>query len=65
MQDHAAGELIVKEAGGIVSDVFGRPLNFGKGRTLKDNKGIVAAYSGVHARVVEAVKEELNQSVKL
>ena len=32
--DHAAGDLIVREAGGEVTDSLGRRLDFGKGRTL-------------------------------
>ncbi|KAK5145629.1 hypothetical protein LTR04_001251 [Oleoguttula sp. CCFEE 6159] len=57
--DHAAGDLIVREAGGEVTDAQGKRLDFGKGRTLKDNKGIVAAPRGVHAQVLEAVKSVL------
>lgn len=35
--DHASGWLLVKEAGGWVGDIWGRPLDFGAGRTLKSN----------------------------
>ena len=58
--DHAAGELIVREAGGQVTDAEGKRLDFGKGRTLKDNKGVVAAPSAVHQQVLEAVKTVLS-----
>ncbi|ETN39320.1 3'(2'),5'-bisphosphate nucleotidase [Cyphellophora europaea CBS 101466] len=57
--DHAAGELIVREAGGEVTDVNGRRLDFSKGRTLTENKGVVAAPKDVHAEVLAAVKEVL------
>ena len=57
--DHAAGDLIVREAGGEVSDAEGQQLDFGKGRTLKDNKGVVAAPKSVHEHVLEAVKSVL------
>lgn len=57
--DHAAGDLIVREAGGEVTDTLGRHLDFSKGRTLLENKGVVAAPSAVHAQVLEAVKEVL------
>lgn len=57
--DHAAGDLIVREAGGIVSDVKGERLDFSVGRTLAKNKGVVAAPKAVHAEVVKAVKEVL------
>ncbi|KAF2130573.1 3(2),5-bisphosphate nucleotidase HAL2 [Dothidotthia symphoricarpi CBS 119687] len=57
--DHAAGVVIVQEAGGEVSDAWGKPLNFSIGRTLKENKGVVAAPKEVFARVIEVVKEVL------
>ena len=57
--DHAAGDVIVREAGGVVSDAEGRRLDFGKGRTLRGNKGVVAAPRRVHGRVVEVVREVL------
>lgn len=57
--DHAAGDLIVREAGGQVTDTLGRRLDFSKGRTLAENKGVVAAPAGVHASVLEVVKEVL------
>jgi 3'(2'), 5'-bisphosphate nucleotidase len=57
--DHAAGDLIVREAGGMVTDIKGKRLDFGKGRTLVDNKGVVAASSAIHAQVLEAVMEVL------
>ncbi|KAF8316387.1 3(2),5-bisphosphate nucleotidase HAL2 [Clavulina sp. PMI_390] len=54
--DHAAGNVIVTEAGGIVTDSYGAPLDFGLGRTLGENKGIIACAPGIHAQVVEAIK---------
>ncbi|MCJ1336397.1 hypothetical protein MMC09_001673 [Bachmanniomyces sp. S44760] len=59
--DHAAGDLIVREAGGEVTDVEGKHLNFGKGRTLVENKGVIAAPKAVHAQVLEAVKSVLSE----
>ncbi|EXJ95163.1 3'(2'),5'-bisphosphate nucleotidase [Capronia coronata CBS 617.96] len=58
--DHAAGDLIVREAGGQVTDVAGNRLNFGLGRTLTENKGVIAAPANVHAQVLKAVQEVLN-----
>ncbi|KAL9024583.1 MAG: hypothetical protein Q9196_006411 [Gyalolechia fulgens] len=57
--DHAAGDLIVREAGGEVTDAEGKRLDFGLGRTLKSNKGVVATPKGVHEIVKKAVKEVL------
>ncbi|CUS13029.1 unnamed protein product [Tuber aestivum] len=57
--DHVAGSLIVEEAGGVVTDTYGNELDFGQGRTLKTNKGIVAALRALHPAVLKAVQEEL------
>ena len=57
--DHAAGDLIVREAGGVVTDAKGKRLDFSKGRTLKDNKGVVAAPKAIHGKVLDAVQEVL------
>ncbi|KAK4696970.1 3'(2'), 5'-bisphosphate nucleotidase, partial [Lecanoromycetidae sp. Uapishka_2] len=57
--DHAAGELIVREAGGHVTDAVGRRLDFSKGRTLTENKGVVAAPKAIHEQVLEAVRSVL------
>ena len=57
--DHAAGDVIVREAGGTVTDAEGKRLDFSKGRTLRENKGIVAAPRAVHGQVLEAVRSVL------
>jgi 3'(2'), 5'-bisphosphate nucleotidase len=54
--DHAAGWLIVTEAGGRVSDVDGRPLDFTTGRRLIANRGIVATAASIHDEVLAAVR---------
>jgi 3'(2'), 5'-bisphosphate nucleotidase len=54
--DHAAGKLIVECAGGTVTDVEGRPLDFSRGRTLETNKGVVATGGRIHAEVLRAVR---------
>ncbi|KAG9838325.1 3'-phosphoadenosine 5'-phosphatase, partial [Aureobasidium melanogenum] len=58
--DHAAGDLIVREAGGEVTDAQGKRLDFSVGRTLKNNKGVVAAPKAIHAKVLEAVTSVLS-----
>jgi 3'(2'), 5'-bisphosphate nucleotidase len=55
--DHAAGSIIVEEAGGIVSDIDGAPLDWGRGRRLEVNRGIIAAPAAIHAEVVRAARE--------
>jgi 3'(2'), 5'-bisphosphate nucleotidase len=54
------GALLVAEAGGVVSDARGRPLDWaaGKGRALAESYGVVAASSAaVHARAIAALAE--------
>lgn len=58
--DHAAGYIIVKEAGGEVTDVSGEDLDFSQGRTLSKNKGVVGTNGELHDLVISAVVEVLN-----
>ena len=53
--DHAAGMLIATEAGAVVTDIAGSPLDFGHGRRLERNRGIVCAAAGVHGKIIETV----------
>jgi HAL2 family 3'(2'),5'-bisphosphate nucleotidase len=55
--DHAAGVLVVQEAGGTVTDVDGRPLDFARGRELAANRGVVVSHGPHHALVVETLLE--------
>ncbi|MCA9707301.1 MAG: 3'(2'),5'-bisphosphate nucleotidase [Myxococcales bacterium] len=54
--DHAAGALVVQEAGGVVTDVDGRPLDFHHGRTLAQNRGVVVSHGPCHAQVLEVLR---------
>src|SRR5262249_16139679 len=53
--DHAAGSLVVECAGGRVTDADGAPLDFTRGATLADNRGIVATCGTIHEEVIAAV----------
>jgi 3'(2'), 5'-bisphosphate nucleotidase len=53
--DHAAGSIVVQQAGGTVTDAFGKPLDFTQGRTLQNNRGIIATNGKTHDQVVNAV----------
>jgi 3'(2'), 5'-bisphosphate nucleotidase len=53
--DHAAGWIVLTEAGGRVSDAEGRPLDFSLGRTLARNRGVIATNGRLHDAVMEAV----------
>jgi 3'(2'), 5'-bisphosphate nucleotidase len=53
--DHAAGVLIVEEAGGTVTDIAGRPLEFSHGRELAVNRGVIVTNGRLHERVLGAL----------
>lgn len=55
--DHAAGALTIEEAGGRVTDVAGRPLDFTRGRELSGNRGVVATNGHLHDRVLSVLRE--------
>jgi 3'(2'), 5'-bisphosphate nucleotidase len=55
--DHAAGALIVTEAGGVVTDIHGRPLEFQHGRELIANRGVIVSNGPLHARLIHAIEE--------
>ena len=57
--DHAAGSLILSEAGGQVSDIEGRPLDFSRGRLLAGNTGVIATNGLLHAAVLAALQESV------
>ena len=56
-QDHAAGSLIVEEAGCVITDSRGQPLDFGRGRTLGQNFGIIAEGREVHGKILAAIQK--------
>jgi 3'(2'), 5'-bisphosphate nucleotidase len=59
--DHAAGSIIIEEAGGKVTDAYGRSLDFSQGRRLEKNQGVVATNGLLHEAVLEAIKAEIGR----
>ena len=55
--DHAAGKLIAEEAGCIVTDIHGHPLDFAQGPLLTENRGVICAGPDWHGRIIEAIAE--------
>lgn len=55
--DHAAGFLVVTEAGGRATDVHGRELNFALGSQLQENAGVLVTNSALHDAVLAALAE--------
>ncbi|CAN4079012.1 unnamed protein product [Withania somnifera] len=62
--DHAAGVLIIEEAGGVVTDAGGRPLDFSKGEYLEGlDRGIIACTGAkLHEKIIRAVDASWNSS---
>lgn len=62
--DHAAGVIIIEEAGGVVTDTGGRPLDFSKGMYLEwIDRGIVAcAGPKLHANIIAAIDASSSSS---
>ena len=54
--DHAAGKIVVEEAGGTVTDMHGQSLNFLQGRRMRSNRGIVATNGTLHGRVLDIIR---------
>ncbi len=54
--DQAAGSLLVEEAGGRITDLAGKPLDFSTGRMLNNNRGILASNGLLHSAALEALQ---------
>ena len=54
--DHAAGSIIAEEAGGKVTDVVGRPLDFSCGIKMVKNQGILVSNGILHEVVLKALE---------
>jgi len=59
--DHAAGDIIVQEAGGHVVDFKNSPLDYSKGTKLTNNVGIVCTNNVLFAPVLEALPKDLSR----
>jgi 3'(2'), 5'-bisphosphate nucleotidase len=55
--DHAAGALIVEEAGGRVTDMHGQPLDFASDYKMNDNRGVIASQGTLHQAALSALRE--------
>ena len=53
--DQAAGSIVLKEAGGRITDLAGKDLDFGQGTTLAANHGVCASNGLVHAPALKAL----------
>jgi 3'(2'), 5'-bisphosphate nucleotidase len=58
--DHAAGVRVILEAGGMVTDIYGKELDFSLGRGLKNNKGVIVSNGQFHSQILSAIREVLD-----
>ncbi|XXG60755.1 hypothetical protein AAC387_Pa04g2585 [Persea americana] len=59
--DHAAGCIVVTEAGGVVTDAAGNPLDFSNGKHLDLEKGIIVTSKKLMPLLLNAVQEALKE----
>ena len=53
--DQAAGSIILEEAGGRLTDLSGKPLDFTQGRLLENNRGVLATNGLLHEKVLQGL----------
>jgi 3'(2'), 5'-bisphosphate nucleotidase len=56
--DHAAGSLVVEEAGGCVTDMHGYPLDFASDYRMHDNRGVIVSNGALHMAVLKALTRD-------
>ena len=56
MWDHAAGSIVLEEAGGSVTDLDGKKLDFMQGTKLLKNRGILAIVPEESQKVVDLLR---------
>ncbi|KAH6897134.1 hypothetical protein B0T10DRAFT_556973 [Thelonectria olida] len=62
--DHAGAMLLFEEAGGMITDVHGNPIDLTAGRKICNNFGFVAAPADLHGRVLQTVRDVLHEQGK-
>lgn len=53
--DQAAGSLVLEEAGGQISDLSGKALDFTAGRSLDHNRGVLATNRALHPALLKGL----------
>ena len=54
--DQAAGSLVIEESGGKITDLHGKTLDFNAGKTLANNRGILASNASLHEQALKALR---------
>lgn len=55
--DQAAGSIVIEEAGGRITDLDGKALDFSQGRTLAKNRGVVATNGHLHEAALAGLQK--------
>lgn len=55
--DQAAGSLVLEEAGGRITDLDGKALDFTTGRALIHNRGVLASNDKLHPAALEGLRQ--------
>lgn len=55
--DQAAGSILLEEAGGTITDLYGKPLDFSTGRMLANNTGVFASNGLLHEAGLRAIHQ--------
>jgi 3'(2'), 5'-bisphosphate nucleotidase len=58
--DTCAPEIILREAGGSITDLFGRPLSYNKAE-VQNRNGVVASNGAAHQAIIESLRPLLRQ----
>ena len=58
--DTCAPEIILQEAGGTITDLFGRPLSYNQAE-VQNRNGVVASNGAAHTRIIESLAPLLRQ----
>jgi 3'(2'), 5'-bisphosphate nucleotidase len=54
--DHAAGSILVEEAGGVVTDIQGKRLDFSCGKKLAKNTGVLVTLPEIKDKILNLLK---------
>ena len=63
--DYAAAVIVMEEAGGVVTDADGHPLDFSQGKELPPGCGILATNGVLHPQLLECVREWTEERMEL
>lgn len=60
--DHAGGALVLQEAGGTVTDIYGKPLDFSQGYELRQNRGVIVTNGQFHDAILATIAQHIGNT---